>query len=247
MKVTASRQRRHQSLEPKGQGVVLPAHHPSARGERSLFPSRVFEPDEVDRVLKSGHNSRKIGAVVTKGHLQGAPIYTLTLEERASCPRTCPERLRCYGNNMQAAERIEHGPDLEHALLVEITQLAEKHPAGFLVRLHVLGDFYSVEYVELWTKLLRKFPPLHIFGFTAHAPWSAIGKAVALLAADHGWRRAAVRFSAMPHEARASRVLAVGETDATATPCPAQNGATDCCATCSLCWESEKSISFKVH
>ena len=33
---------------------------------------------------------------------------------------------------------------------------AVKHVNGFAVRLHNLGDFYSVEYVELWRKLLER-------------------------------------------------------------------------------------------
>jgi hypothetical protein len=54
-----------------------------------MFPSRVFDPDEVQRVLKDGHQSRKIGKFVTKGKMRGFPIFTLTLEERATCPRSC--------------------------------------------------------------------------------------------------------------------------------------------------------------
>ena len=29
--------------------------------------------------------------------------------------------------------------------------------------------------------------------------------------------------------------------------CPAQTGATDCCATCALCWNSVRSIAFRRH
>ncbi|MDR7101503.1 GP88 family protein [Croceicoccus sp. BE223] len=243
----ASSMRRFGSVAPRGHGIVLPAYHPSARGGRSIFPSRVFAPDELNRLLKSGHNSRKIGKTVAKGPRRGWPIYTLTLEERASCPRECREWLRCYGNNMQAAERIEHGPDLEARLLIEMSELQERHPAGFMVRLHVLGDFYSPEYVATWSEALRRFPALHVFGFTARDPREPIGRAVAMLAADFGWQRAAIRFSGQPHENRASRVIAAEAAITDAILCPAQTGATDCCATCALCWHSERSIAFRAH
>jgi hypothetical protein len=89
---------------------MLGALDPAYRSGRSIFPSRVFDPDEVQRVLKDGHQSRKIGKFVTKGPRRGWPLFTLTLEERATCPRSCKAWAFCYGNNMQAAERIVAGP-----------------------------------------------------------------------------------------------------------------------------------------
>lgn len=131
------------SIAPSGRGVVLPAFDQAARSGRTLFPSRVYAPEEVARVLKSGHQSRKIGAFATKGPRRGWPIFTLTLEERATCPRSCQQWRSCYGNNMQATERIEPGEALENALVAELAELQAKHPDGFMVRAHVLGDFYS--------------------------------------------------------------------------------------------------------
>lgn len=239
--------RRHGTIEPTGRGIVLPAFHQAVRGGRSIFPSRVFAPEEVGRVLKSGHQSRKIGAFASKGPRKGWPIFMLTLEERATCPRTCQQWQSCYGNNMQAAERIEPGEALENALIAELAALQDANPRGFMVRLHVLGDFYSEGYVAVWSRALARFPALHLFGFTAHATDSAIGRAVSRLALDHGWTRAAIRFSGAPHELRAARVVEHGQGDADAVSCPAQTGGTDCCGTCGLCWQSERSISFGRH
>jgi hypothetical protein len=89
----------------------------------------VFDPDEVQRVLKDGHQSRKIGKFVTKGPRRGWPLFTLTLEERATCPRSCKAWAFCYGNNMQAAERIVAGPELEAALWRELKR-CRQHPAA---------------------------------------------------------------------------------------------------------------------
>lgn len=173
--------------------------------------------------------------------------FTATLEERASCPATCREWASCYGNRMQAAERIEHGPALMPALAREIAGLAARHPGGFLVRLHVLGDFWSVDYVAFWEEQLTRTPALHLFGFTAHDPASPIGSAIAGMTARLGWERAAIRFSGAAGRDDASRVLGPGEHDGEAILCPAQTGATDCCATCALCWQSRRSIAFRRH
>lgn len=239
--------RRFGTLEPKGRGIVLPGYHPAVRAGNSIFPSRVFDPGEVMRVLKDGHQSRKIGKVVQKGRLRGAPVFTLTLEERASCPRSCTEWASCYGNNMQAAERIVAGPDLEAALGRELAQLQAAYPAGFLVRLHVLGDFYSIGYVRFWSAMLGLHPALHVFGFTAHPPASKLGREIWRATRDHGWSRFAVRYSGASGRGRAARVIGPGESDAQAVLCPAQTGATECCATCALCWPSERAIAFRRH
>lgn len=241
----ASSLRRHGSILPGGRAVAIGPLHQAYRGGRLIFPSRVFDVDEVGRVLKTGHQSRKIGKTVMKGPRKSWPIFTLTLEERATCPRTCSEWGHCYGNGMQAAERIVAGADLIAALRVEIATLAARHPAGFMVRLHVLGDFYSPEYVDFWREMLIKHPAVHIFGFTARLPGTEIGDALAPLIAEQ-WNRFAVRYSGGGQALKSSEVIGVGETSS-AILCPAQTGATDCCATCALCWQTDRSIAFRRH
>src|SRR4051812_1807050 len=84
-----------------GQPYTLAPAHIAARLGTSLFrEGRLRAATNTDRVLISGHNSRKIGAAVTKGRWSGYPVFTLTLEERATCPRSCLHWLDCYGNKM---------------------------------------------------------------------------------------------------------------------------------------------------
>jgi hypothetical protein len=221
---------------------MLGALNPAFRTGRTIFSSRVFDPHEVKRVLKDGHQNRKIGREVRKGPRRGWPIFTLTLEERATCPRSCNAWAYCYGNSMQAAERIVGGPELEAALLSELHELQRQHPRGFMVRLHVLGDFYSQDYVRFWTSALGCFPALHVFGFTARLPGTPMGDLL-FAAAVGDWERFAIRFSGR----RGPTLGSVLGEHADAIACPAQTEATDCCATCALCWQSQRSISFARH
>jgi hypothetical protein len=247
--VAASVLRRHQTPhKARDRGiapVTLSALDPAYRTGRSMFPSRVFDPIEVARVLKDGHQSRKIGKFVAKGPRRGWPIYTLTLEERATCPRDCKAWAFCYGNSMQAAERITAGAELEEALWNELLALQFAHPGGFMIRLHVLGDFYSATYVKLWARALKAFPALHVFGFTAHDRESPIGSLLyAMAIAD--WQRFAIRFSGLRDATLGSQLQPDVHPDA--IPCPAQTGATDAAApACVLCWHSRRSISFAKH
>jgi hypothetical protein len=236
--------RRHASIAPGGRSVSIGALHPAFRSARSIFPSRVYDPHEVKRVLKTGHQSRKIGKTVMKGPRRGWPIFTLTLEERATCPRACQAWGICYGNNMQAAERVTAIDATMAYLWQELADLQAEHPGGFMVRLHVLGDFFSEVYVDFWRQALNDFSALHVFGFTARDPHDdPIGEALFdLVQAD--WERFAVRFSGADGPLWASRI---GDDDAEAITCPAQTGAADCCATCMLCIHSQRSISFRRH
>ena len=94
-------------------------------------------------------------------------MFALTLEERKTCPKSCERWDVCYGNGTPFAHRFEHGKALTDKLWSELEGLSEKYPSGYVVRLHILGDFYSVAYVRFWQKALRAFPMLHVFGYTA--------------------------------------------------------------------------------
>jgi hypothetical protein len=217
----------------------LDASHAAVTEMRTLFPSTVVSTSDNNALLVSGHNNRKIGKTVTKGAWKGMPIYTLTLEERATCPSDCYMLKECYGNAMHMARRNSHGGDFEDALTGEVLELAEQHPAGFVVRLHVLGDFYSVDYVETWDWLLDSIKELHVYGYTMRT--GDIGRAVAGLNEKFP-ERCFIRQSCPPDVAP----IAMGATVIDTIPatnkvpqgfvCPAETSKTDCCATCGLCW-----------
>ena len=233
---------------------ILPLDHPAVTGKRTLFPTTVREVGK-EWLLKAGKHSAKIGGEVRKGPWKGFPIYTLTLEERATCPESCRHWGSCYGNHTHLARRWRHGPDLEWRLRREVAALELEHGAGFAVRLHSLGDFYSVGYVRMWRDLLEKHPALHVFGYTARVDCE-IAHEVAMLVRDY-WRHAnpprfAVRFSNAPIM-RYSTVTIEGplQRPPDAVVCPAQwtpsGKKSDCCGTCALCWDTAKRVAFLQH
>lgn len=131
--------------------------------------------DYSHSVLKRPSSAKlgSAGRYVKKGTLKGAEVYTLTLTERETCPTSCGHWDDCYGNNMPFAHRLEHGEELEARLIREVKekcQAAAKKGRKVLVRLHVLGDFYSVGYVEMWRKLLVLHKNLYVWGYTHVTP-----------------------------------------------------------------------------
>lgn len=239
--------------------LLLSIMHPAIVEARTLFPTTVRDVGD-EWLLKGGDNSAKIGREVRKGPWKGFPIYTLTLEERATCPTSCAVYGSCYGNHMTFARRWRHGAALEWRLEREVPALELKHPRGFVVRLHSLGDFYSVEYVRLWRRLLESCTALRVFGYTARIDTMAdeVAYEVALLVRDYWTRldvpRFAVRFSNAPIFARSTTTIETPiQRPADAVICPAQYVSTpaakkaECCAQCALCWDTDRRIAFLRH
>lgn len=230
----------HAASPPPKTEAALAANHPALTEKRTIFPASVHPVADADHVLISGHNSSKIGAFVTKGPWAGMPIYTLTLEERATCPDECHLWKECYGNSTPLAKRWEYGAELLEKLIDETDEKAREHTAGFVVRLHVLGDFPDAAYVEFWRVTLEKLPQLHVFGYTAHPRYSLIGTAIAEMNRDFP-NRCAIRFSVAPEaDTLPMQATAIWRKErgrvAEGLVCPASSGDTECCGTCGLCW-----------
>jgi hypothetical protein len=208
---------------------------------RTIFRSRCVPSAGPPRVLIDGHNNCKIGREVRKGPWRGCRVYTLTLEERATCPRSCHVYAECYGNAMPFARRHAADAALIPAIDRDLVRLARYHPAGVVVRLHILGDFFSLDYLRAWICWMLLFPRLRVFGFTAHAPDSAIGSVVAQM--NEQWPdRWVIRFSGPPDTPLAPRQATTIWRKSTASVesegiiCPAQTRASTSCTTCGLCW-----------
>lgn len=243
VKIDRTENPRHQRRQPKLPGMEAPF----IQEGRTKFKRSVKRPWEVSNILVSGHNNVKIGRDVRKAKFRGYWIYTLSLEERKTCPSSCQHWQTCYGNNMPFAKRIDH-TDLRFLLMLEreIAELCAKKK-GVLIRLHALGDFYSVEYVNFWHQMLRKHENLALYGYTARNNLDEIGQAVFRLR-DRWKFRAMIRSS--NGERHNMATVTIG--DETGCPpnafiCPEQTGKTRCCATCGACWSTTKNVAFMEH
>lgn len=234
----------------------LPPDHLAMVESRTLFPNTVVTVDEnfEDRLLVSGRESRKLGETITKGQFKGYALYQLSLEERATCPADCEARSFCYGNGMQFGRRHRIVDEDFFFVLIEdeIREILSVEKHGLMVRLHVLGDFPSVSYVERWAKELASHPRLACFGYTHRKTHDDIGRAIAKVKARYP-DRFRIRWSATkPAEDSAVITTRRPETARVAEGivCPAQRDATACCASCALCWDKfarKETIVFVKH
>jgi hypothetical protein len=213
------------------------------------FPTRVLPPSAMKSLLVSGHSNVKIGRDVRKGKLRGYWIFTLSLEERATCPRSCAHWSDCYGNNMPFAKRVDHtAADFLSWLEADLVrELATRGRRGVLVRLHALGDFYAPEYVSFWDRMLREHKNLALYGYTARMADTPIGTLLHELNQAYG-HRCMIRFS----DGGYREMSTVGIVEESACPpgafvCPEQTGKTLGCGTCGACWGTTKNVAFLAH
>lgn len=210
------------------------------------FKTRVLRVDQMAGLLVSGHSNVKLGRDVRKARFRGYWIYSLSLEERATCPASCQHWETCYGNAMPLAKRIDHrDPAFLPALEAEIDRLLKtKSRKGILIRLHALGDFYSLAYIAFWRRMLETHDRLAIFGYTAHPVTSVEGLAINRMNSE----RCCIRFSngGRGHMSTVS-IKDPAECPPDAFICPEQTDRTTCCATCGACWSTTKNVAFLEH
>lgn len=259
----ARAKRRFTDHKPVGRPLTLDKDHAAVKERRTLFPSRVATTEFPARtnhtseatkvtltptIFKSGVNSRKIGSHVTKGAWKGMPIYTLTLEERATCPTYCEHFQDCFGNKMHWSTRFAVNAEFKLEMTRQAIMLAQKHPAGFVVRLHVLGDFPNVPYVRTWAWLMAKHEACHVFGYTRWKKESPIGRALQTVA-DAFPDRWKIRWSERGGEmgTKTTKDITLKGNTPDGIVCPAQTNQTSCCGTCALCWSTPKPIVFIQH
>ena len=210
----------------------------------TIYQKNVHAPHHAQSILKKGSSNKKLGFKITTGKWTNKLLYSLTLEERATCPRSCHHWDNCYGNNMPFAHRFKHGKDLVSTLELEITELMKKHKQGIVIRLHVLGDFYSRTYVKFWGKMLIRFPKLCIFGYTARD--ENIGDDIKDLNKRYP-EQCVIRFSRDEKFDGKNRYASSENMIIDTFTCPEQTGKVKNCANCGLCWSVDKTVRFLTH
>ena len=204
------------------------------------------------KVLKPSTN-KKLGKKVLKGKFKDYKFLTLTLVERETCPPDCYHRDDCYGNNMPFAHRMSASDQdlLQKRIYEDIKNLNGKKA---LIRLHILGDFFSVSYVMFWDMILKYFSNIAIYGYTANSTSSKyetsrnIAHAILKLRIKYK-KRFSIRYSNdLKVRFSANSYDIVKPIKGKSILCPVQENKTSNCGTCGLCWEMPKrQIIFKTH
>jgi hypothetical protein len=143
---------------------------------------------------------------------------------------------------------------------IEVREACEANDL-VLIRLHILGDFYSFEYVALWAELLDTHPNLHVFGFTARLENTEIGDAIRKLRSVYP-RRFMIRHSGrtgrwgsftLPWRPDPDIAGGWPKEIGDAIICPEQRDPYlpqpqgRHCGNCAACWSTDRPIAFVAH
>ena len=232
--------------------MQLDKRHKAIVNASTLYNASKFTIRDVTnyspRVLKLSTNV-KLGKIVKKGKHKGKHILTLTLIERETCTNECEHYLTCYGNNMPFAHRFEVNEAFMLRLESDIEYYVQKYPEGILIRLHVLGDFESIQYIEFWNRMLHTYSSIAIYGYTRNHITSkyehirALGYKTIAVRNIHK-DRFAIRFSNKLDDEFSANSREITNEGIT---CLAQVKANVSCSDCTLCWASKKQIGFITH
>ena len=221
--------------------------------ETTIYKKNIHNLDNyIYKVLKPSTN-KKLGKKILKGQFKDYKFYTLTLTERATCPTDCFHWSTCYGNNMPFAHRMDASNEklLTSRIYEDIKALNGKKA---MIRLHILGDFFSVSYVMFWDMILKDFPNIAIYGYTANNIKSKLEKSrsiastISVLHSLHK-ERFSIRFSNdLENPFSANSFDVVKPVKGKSILCPVQENKTPDCGACGLCWNSpDKQIIFITH
>lgn len=222
---------------------ALSIDHVAIKNATTLYKKNVFDAGTYQHEVLKKSTNKKLGKKVQKGIWQGMPFRTLTLEERNTCDSDCEHWLDCYGNNMPFAHRFIVNNALLEKLDTELDILERKYPKGYVVRLHILGDFNTTKYVMFWKRQLKIRKALRVYGYTRNHPTKPLGKLIKKVR-DQFPNTFKIRFSSFPSDdmsASSEHISTKG------IICPVQLDKTDNCGTCALCWTANKPIIFLDH
>jgi hypothetical protein len=130
--------RRRFETHGSGAPLVLPPDHLAMREQRTLFPNTVRSANPDELVLKSGIHSTKLGDKIVKGVWKEALIFSLTLEERKTCPITCQQLPLCMGNGMHLGAATIHSD-----VLGKGARRRTSYPISYLQVSHVSTDRFD--------------------------------------------------------------------------------------------------------
>lgn len=215
----------------------------------------VIDPDNFLTIVRKG-----------EGKL-GPGIYHNSLAAGISCPgktvhcydgtldENGKSHVRCYAKHLQqqytntdAAWNASYNLaswDIAAYEVITRLQLMKLKPIGGIMRLHVSGDFFSVEYVKCWQRMMQDHPHVTFFAYTrswrVQAIWNALIEAATFpnftlwLSTDPS-----TVGEHVPEGYRVATIMDKGvkRLDKFAT-CPEQLKLKANCESCGLCWKAK--------
>ncbi len=227
----------------------------------SFYPIPPRSKGDFPDGLENGNKKTGVsGKVFDKVFVWNIPVRTTCPGASAWCNKNCYNLdsrqdvfpMRRWQQNWWWA--LNNPSALEGRIIQQLSEQEYKHIG---VRLHSCGDFYSIDYIEMWHKICKMFPNIQFWGYTRSwavenllnplsqlallnnvnlfASWDDTMRSIPL-----GWRKSIVA----PTNEDVIQWLLKGD----AFICPEQYLQVACCADCGLCThKGTKNVIFIIH
>jgi hypothetical protein len=105
----------------------------------------------------------KLGAAI---HSFNLPVLSTCPGKSAVCILLCYATRRRFKNGNVKASHSRNLDVVESGKFIEemFEEIEKKKPK--VVRIHAAGDFFSLEYVKMWTELVKAFPNVVFYAYT---------------------------------------------------------------------------------
>ncbi len=197
-----------------------------------------------------------LGVSFGNGNEKMGNIFSFSLPGKITCPGASEWCLKkCYGYRYEIRRPKCRKAYLLNLLLTKKSEEFTRLMIGIIpriipsFRIHVSGDFYSVEYIQCWTKICEQFPTTKFWSYTRS--WNveallphldklrSLDNVQLFASIDHtmlsqpeGWRIAFIKG-----DERASGII-----------CPAQINDNISCDNCGYCFnKNDGNVIFKIH
>jgi hypothetical protein len=192
--------------------------------------------------------------LISRGNLKLGVLPSFSLPVITTCPGKTPFcELYCYGlkgnfklqNVLDANERRLDASlrgDFAETMVAEIRK--SRAPA---FRLHVVGDFYNVEYIEKWIDIAKRLPHVVFFGSTRSWRCDFLAEAMKKFRdMDNVYMKASIDLSDTLNPRTCGwRIWSI---EGEGTPCPHDEGRVASCLMCTRCWSvRDTDVSFRLR
>lgn len=191
--------------------------------------------------------------IISRGNIKLGVLPSFSLPPGKTCPGMTPFCDRycfaCHGRymmpNVEGSNERRHQISLSKDFVpLMIADLSKVSPPAF--RLHVVGDFYSVPYIERWLKIIHRFPDIHFFGSTRSWRVPKLVEAIEEIRDhDNVYLRASIDLTDNLSPGSAWSTWSV---QGPGVPCPHDKGKVKSCYTCGRCWNDKQiNTSFELR
>lgn len=197
-----------------------------------------------------------LGVSFGEGNEKLGEIFTFSLPSKITCPgssKWCREK--CYGKRYERRRlKCRNAYDRNLAL----SKTPEKF-SGLMIgvipriitsfRIHVSGDFYSIEYIESWIKICSSFSNIQFWAYTRSWNVRTLIASLEKLRNLSNVQLFASTDTTMPLPSKGWRIAFIEEDSrAEGILCPAQFNESITCLKCGYCFNQKKgNVVFKVH